>query len=1341
MAVNYNVLKDLKVKSTLTTSNLTANTISSGLTWNELQVKTSGSIFPNQGSNISIALAPVDPNIIAFGNSANNVVIIYEYNSESGEFDEINIYAEGPDEGFGKHICFDSFGGHLIATAPKANSFVYYDTNEVLDQITNYAPETSNLGCMYELSVSGNHKTPMGIPLDCTRITDGSYDIGGYETYYSNAFTVHATSNIGAEFNGGLSYGTTYSVSYESATNPKQYTIMTRAAYQPYMTQPTTEVQLYSYAITDLQVSSFCTKYVEDASVAHRLESDILPSINGVGLKYLTSNLQTSTVRLYRLDNNVLNTSGRMQSVPQPVLEETYNDETIDGFGSSIFLSTDGKHSLVGGKYEFKVFSETGNQRISPDGGLIKKLVLDATNSVLFAACEHGVYIYTRYAERWNLRKTISVSAVDIQIQPIVNVDHFYVLVLETTGHITRYEVSDAGKLVLNTKVILGDALSTTFTTSNTHSDTTVLQNAATGFRPRTGCAISADGQVVVTITPVLNPSDGTNLYVEVKVYDNNELTLTDTSIELGSYGPGWYGYTQDVCISGDGNTFLVSGFLFDFVSYIFVRPDRETAFTKKTVDSAPYSLGGGNYHNMAISYDGSVVSFGVYEPFIYELCYVDILRSSDHWDSAIDYAYDSAFDHSSLFTASDMFAGYMTSMSADGNTVVVNAIGGTSSGSLIIYKYDSNLDDYLVAQTLAGPSEASYFGWYVNISADAKTIVTGVADAPNGMFAGQIEIFKLDEKYELLQVISPPVETPYAYVTLETRMSSDGNFIFSYSAYGDGNQIDVYKWNGVKYIKVGTYPELFFVAMFGFQVSADGSKIIIPEYYREDAEHIVTFPTLFNVSIDAAKDTTVQSDLYVKGFTTLDDVEASTLDVASLQVVDVSAESVSTGTLALSNKITQATAEHNELTATRVSGSSYLNSRTVSVTDPTLVKRVNNINWILTPDSINVLQANNIVYTVASTLDNPHLITPMDGSSNVIIATDAHIIEVSNTFAYTTYANTIPSELQPIKGIASLGSYFYVTSHLDGISNVNQLNVGDLHIERSQDLDQGASSVTVVNSNLWITSSQFDTVSVVDVWASVLKRIHVGGFPIDCVEFGANVWVLNSATYNLSVVDKVSYEVIHTVSLGSLVPYTLPNTLSSIATTDDRIIVTDSTGKLMITVDPVSYSVVDTIQVAHTPGSVTYDNARDVVLVATDSNVIAEYTQGSLATSGPIVQNVGMTSTNILGNVLLGNKMALSSSMYSIANLSDSTSNVINLTNGFVTYIINGSNVSPLTAFEIYVPSDPIPDQFILVSNQTGVEAQLHSNGTRAMSQSQTALLSYIDSTWTTLGFFSLYT
>lgn len=105
--------------------------------------------------------------------------------------------------------------------------------------------------------------------------------------------------------------------------------------------------------------------------------------------------------------------------------------------------------------------------------------------------------------------------------------------------------------------------------------------------------------------------------------------------------------------------------------------------------------------------------------------------------------------------------------------------------------------------------------------------------------------------------------------------------------------------------------------------------------------------------------------------------------------------------------------------------------------------------------------------------------------------------------------------------------------------------------------------------------------------------------------------------------------------------------------------------------------------------------------------------------------------------STLSTSNLVLSSNIHSIADLSDSTSNVINLTSGFVTHVINGSNVNPLTTFEICPPLDPIPDQFIIVSNLTGTYARLQIDANFDVFPNQSVIMSYVNDTWISLGFF----
>lgn len=158
---------------------------------------------------------------------------------------------------------------------------------------------------------------------------------------------------------------------------------------------------------------------------------------------------------------------------------------------------------------------------------------------------------------------------------------------------------------------------------------------------------------------------------------------------------------------------------------------------------------------------------------------------------------------------------GYDLAMTRDGKTLVVSAPGADSeSGITYVYSYSTLSGTYSLVQplTATSPDDAERFGESVAISSTGGYIAVGsnLMNVGNRKDVGQILVYKLDNIYELSQIIDSPRKE------INERFASDIDFmnndqtIVSFSLNGDSSRLvsfddntTVFDNNSLKFIDV----------------------------------------------------------------------------------------------------------------------------------------------------------------------------------------------------------------------------------------------------------------------------------------------------------------------------------------------------------------------------------------------------------------------------------------------------------------------------------------------------------------------------------------------------------
>ncbi|MDC0204773.1 hypothetical protein OAJ65_03150, partial [Flavobacteriales bacterium] len=163
---------------------------------------------------------------------------------------------------------------------------------------------------------------------------------------------------------------------------------------------------------------------------------------------------------------------------------------------------------------------------------------------------------------------------------------------------------------------------------------------------------------------------------------------------------------------------------------------------------------------------------------------------------------------------AADDFFGHSVSMSNDGNTVAIGAIGndgnGSDAGHVRIYNYNGSAWNQM-GSDIDGEIAGGRSGYSVSISSDGNIVAIGAKDNDgNGSFAGHVRIYNWNGSSwnQLGQDIDG--ESAGDRSGESVSLSADGNKVaigapWNDNAYGiDAGHVRIYTFNGSSWIQLG---------------------------------------------------------------------------------------------------------------------------------------------------------------------------------------------------------------------------------------------------------------------------------------------------------------------------------------------------------------------------------------------------------------------------------------------------------------------------------------------------------------------------------------------------------
>ncbi|WP_116964862.1 DUF4347 domain-containing protein, partial [Fastidiosibacter lacustris] len=181
--------------------------------------------------------------------------------------------------------------------------------------------------------------------------------------------------------------------------------------------------------------------------------------------------------------------------------------------------------------------------------------------------------------------------------------------------------------------------------------------------------------------------------------------------------------------------------------------------------------------------------------------------------------------------------SGYSVSLSADGNTVAIGAIGndgnGSNSGHVRIYSWNSVTSTWdKLGQDIDGEVASNNSGWSVSLSADGNTVAIGAPS--NSSSTGHVRIYSWNGGGWIQRGVDIDGTAAGDRFGFSVSLSNDGNTVAIGADDGvsqDKGYARIYRWNGSSWVKYGPDMQSNITNdRFGWSValSADASKVAV---------------------------------------------------------------------------------------------------------------------------------------------------------------------------------------------------------------------------------------------------------------------------------------------------------------------------------------------------------------------------------------------------------------------------------------------------------------------------------------------------------------------------------
>jgi hypothetical protein len=317
--------------------------------------------------------------------------------------------------------------------------------------------------------------------------------------------------------------------------------------------------------------------------------------------------------------------------------------------------------------------------------------------------------------------------------------------------------------------------------------------------------SLSSDGSTVA-IGAHNNEGNGTDAG-HVRIYKNISGTWTQVGSDIdGEAGGDLSGYS--VSMSGDGNIVAIGASLNSgngsYAGHVRIYKNINGTWTQQGLDIDGEAAGDRFGSSVSLSSDGSNVAIGAYfnegngSYAGHVRIYKNINGTWTQQGSDID------------GEAADDYSGSPVSLSSDGSTVAIGAYfnegNGSDAGHVRIYK---NINGTWTQQGLDIDGEAAgdYSGFSVSLSSDGSTVAIGaVGNNGNGSDAGHVRIYKNINGTWTQQGLDIDGEAAGDRFGSSVSLSSDGSTVAIGALGNDGNgsnagHVRIYSLNGTSSI------------------------------------------------------------------------------------------------------------------------------------------------------------------------------------------------------------------------------------------------------------------------------------------------------------------------------------------------------------------------------------------------------------------------------------------------------------------------------------------------------------------------------------------------------------
>lgn len=227
------------------------------------------------------------------------------------------------------------------------------------------------------------------------------------------------------------------------------------------------------------------------------------------------------------------------------------------------------------------------------------------------------------------------------------------------------------------------------------------------------------------------------------------------------------------VSISGDGNLAVVTSYnKTSGKGYVYVFSRNGTTWSQQQTFTGNDSVAGDNFgFSVAISSDGLTMAIGAIRKFTSIGVVYVFIRSGTVWtqQARVDPFYS---DTGLLF-------GYSVSISGDGNTLAIGAIGySASTGDVYIYTRAAGGWNFQTRLMASDRAANEWFGNDVSISDDGLTVVSGAHLKGTNIGAAYVFVYSGGQWVEQAKLVADDALTTTCQFGYSTDISNDGNVI-----------------------------------------------------------------------------------------------------------------------------------------------------------------------------------------------------------------------------------------------------------------------------------------------------------------------------------------------------------------------------------------------------------------------------------------------------------------------------------------------------------------------------------------------------------------------------------